>query len=228
MTPLPPRTWKWIAAGAGAAALFAAWQFLPLAEWLHSLEGWIAGLGILGGFVYGAVYVVATLLLVPGSVLTIGAAYLFGIAGGIAVVWPSATVAAAVGFLGTRYVARERVEKYARRHPKFGALDAAIGRNGWKVVALLRFNAIVPFAVSNSLFGLTSVRFWPFLAASSLGILPGTLFYLSLGVAGKSLSRMGELSGWQWALIAAGVLATAATAVILTRFAKKELESRAV
>ncbi len=222
---VPATTWKWLAAGAGVAALIAAWRLLPLADWLRSLEGWISGMGVLGGFVYGAVYVVATLLLVPGSVLTIGAAYLFGMAGGLAVVWLSATAAAALGFLGTRYVARDRVEKYARRHPKFDALDAAIGKNGWKVVALLRFNAIVPFAVSNYLFGLTSVRFWPFLAASSLGILPGTLFYLSLGVAGKSLSEVGDFSAWQWALLAAGVLVTAATAVILTRFAKKELES---
>ena len=132
-------------------------------------------MGVLGGFVYGAVYVAATLLMVPGSVLTIGAAYLFGFAGGLAVVWPSATAAAALGFLGTRYVARDRVEKYARRHPKFDALDAAIGKNGWKVVGLVRCNAIVPFALSNYLFGLTPVRFWPFLATSSLGILPGTL-----------------------------------------------------
>jgi len=217
-------TWKWIAAGAGIAALLAAWSLLPLADWLRSLEGWISGMGALGGFVYGAVYVVATLLMVPGSVLTIGAAYLFGFAGGLAVVWPSATAAAALGFLGTRYVARERVEKYARRHPKFDALDAAIGKNGWKVVGLVRCNAIVPFALSNYLFGLTPVRFGPFLAASSLGILPGTLFYLSLGVAGKSLSKMGELDAWQWALIAAGVLATATTSLILTRYAKNELE----
>jgi uncharacterized membrane protein YdjX (TVP38/TMEM64 family) len=220
--------WKWIAAGAGVAALLAAWRFLPLADWLQSLEGWISGMGVLGGFVYGAVYVLATLLLVPGSVLTIVAAYLFGIAGGMAVVWPSATAAAALGFLGSRYVAREHVERLARRHPKFDAVDAAIGKNGWKVVGLLRFSPVVPFALSNYLFGVTSVAFWPFLAASSFGILPGTLFYLSLGAAGKSLSEKGELSAWEWALLAAGLLATAAAAVILTRYAKKELESRRV
>ena len=86
----------------------------------------------------------------------------------------------------------------------------------------------MPFAVSNYLFGVTSVRFWPFLAASSLGIVPGTLFLLVPRRAGKSLSEAAELSAWQWALLAAGVLATAATAVILTRFAKRELEGERV
>ena len=125
-------------------------------------------------------------------------------------------------------MARDRVEKFARSHPKFDALDAAIGKNGWRVVALLRFNAIVPFAVSNYLFGLTSVRFWPFLAASSLGILPGTLFYLSLGVAGKSLREVGprEMEELSAAVGAPGrgSLATAATAVILTA-SRRRLEN---
>lgn len=221
--PASGSLWKGIAVAAGVAALLAAWRFLPLADWLRSLEGWISGMGVLGGVVYGAVYVAATLLLVPGSVLTLGAAYLFGVAGGMAVVWPSATAAAALGFLGSRYVARDHVEKVARRHPKFDAVDAAIGKNGWKIVGLLRFSPVVPFALSNYLLGVTSVAFWPFLAASSLGIVPGTVFYLSLGAAGRSLSEKGELSAWEWGLLAAGLLATAAAAIFLARVAKKEL-----
>jgi uncharacterized membrane protein YdjX (TVP38/TMEM64 family) len=216
--------WRWIAAGAAVVALFAAWHFLPLKDWLEALEDRVSGMGVLGGVVYGLVYVAASLLFVPGSILTLGAAYLFGIAGGMAVVWPAATAAAAVGFLIARYLAREQVERLARRHPKFGALDAAIGKSGWKVVGLLRLSAIVPFSLSNYFFGLTSVDFMPYVAATAVGMLPGTFFYVYLGAAGKSLGE-GEKSPWEWALLGAGVLATAVTAVILGRIAKKHLKS---
>jgi len=220
------RKWTWIAAGAAAAALIAAWYFLPLKAWLEAIEGRIDGMGVLGGVLFGLAYVGAELLLVPGAILTIGAGYLFGIAGGMAVVWPSATVAAALAFLLARYVARERVERYARRHRKFAATDAAIAQGGWKVVALLRFSPVVPFALSNYLYGLTKIGFVPYISATALGMLPGTFLYVYLGGAGRSFEAGGKHSVWHWALLAAGLLATVAATVYVTRVAKKKLHRR--
>ena len=218
--------WKWIAAGVAVAALIASWHFLPLKDWLDALETRLKGMGLLGGILYVGVYVAASLLFVPGSVLTLAAGYMFGLAGGMAVVWVGATAAAAAGFLVARHLARDSVEKLASRNKKFGALDAAIGKNGWKAVGLLRLSAIVPFSLSNYFFGLTSVRFGPYVAATAVGMLPGTFFYVYLGVAGKSLGEKGERSTLEWVVLGAGLLFTAATAVILTRVAKKELKSR--
>jgi uncharacterized membrane protein YdjX (TVP38/TMEM64 family) len=217
--------WKWIAAGAAVLALIASRHLLPLEDWLHALEARIEGMGALGGVLYFAVYVVASLLFVPGSILSLGAGYLFGIAGGMAVVWTAVTVSAALGFLIARYLARHAVEGLARHNARFGAIDAVIGKNSWKTVGLLRLTAILPFSLLNYLFGLTSVDFAPYIAATAVAMLPGSFFYVYLGAAGKSLGERGDRSPWEWALIAAGLVAAIVMAIVLTRIAKKQLKS---
>jgi len=215
--------WKWIALGALVVGLFAAWRVLPLGQWLKDFQKWIEGLGPLGGVLFGLAYVVGALLFVPGAVLTIGAGYLFGLGWGVVVVSLASTAAAALAFLIARHLARERVETLARKNPKFAALDRAIGKNDWKVIFLLRLSPLIPFSISNYLYGLTSVRFAPYVLASWIGMLPGTFLYVYLGAAGKSLGEKHEKSPWEWALLGAGLLATIAVTVILTRVARKEL-----
>jgi uncharacterized membrane protein YdjX (TVP38/TMEM64 family) len=217
----------WIAIAVAAVALFAAWRFLPLKDWLEALEGWVGDMGVVGAIVYGAVYIAASLLFVPASILTLGAGYLFGLAGGMAVVWPAATVKAALAFLIARHFARERVERLARRHPKFAALDRAIGKGDWKVVVLLRLSPIVPFSVSNYLYGLTPVRFSHYVAATAAGMLPGSFLYVYLGTAGRRLGGSHERTPWEWAMLVAGLGATVAVTVYLSRLAKKQLKRRA-
>lgn len=220
--------WKGIGIGLLVLGLFAAWRLLPVDVWLKEFQSWISMLGPLGGVLYGLAYVIGAVLFVPGAVLTLAAGYLFGFGWGIVIVWLAATAAAALAFLIARYLARERVEKLARRNEKFGALDRAIGENGWKVVGLLRLSPLIPFSLSNYLYGLTSVRFLPYVVASAVGMLPGTFLYVYLGAAGRSLGTKGQKSPWEWALLATGLLATAAVTVILARVAKKELRSKKV
>jgi uncharacterized membrane protein YdjX (TVP38/TMEM64 family) len=220
--------WKWIALGVLAASLFVAWGALPVKDWLKVFQTWISGLGPLGGVLYGLVYIGAALLFVPGVVLTLGAGFVFGLGWGIVIVSLASTATAALAFLIARYLARERVEELARKNEKFDAIDRAIGKNGWKVVGLLRLSPLVPFSLSNYLYGLTSVRFLPYVAASWVGMLPATFLYVSLGAAGKSAGETGGKSAWEWVLLGSGLLATAAATVILARVSKKELTSKRV
>jgi uncharacterized membrane protein YdjX (TVP38/TMEM64 family) len=219
----PGRDWKWIAAGAAVLTLIAAWHFLPVQECLEALEKQIDGLGVLGGILYGVVYVAGSLVFVPGSILGLGGGYLLGVGGGMVVVWIAVTAAETIAFLIARYLARRSFERLAKRHRNFAAIDEAVGKNGWKMVALLRLSAIIPFALSNYLLGLTSVRFVPYIVTSSLGMVPGIFFYVYLGAAGKSLSENGSYGPWEWAVLAAGFVATVAGAVIITRLVKKQL-----
>ena len=215
--------WKWIAAAAAVPVLIAIWHFLPLQEWLKWLEDRIHETGFPGAVLYVAVLVIASLVFVPGSLLGLGGGYLFGLGGGMAVVWAGEIFAAAIGFVIARYVARHAVEKVASRSPTFGAIDAAVGRNGWKMVGLLRLAAVVPFSLSNYLFGLSSVDFLPYMAVTAVGTLPGALFYVYLGAAGKTLAETEQLGPWHWVILGAGLVASAVTTVILTRMAKREL-----
>ncbi|MEO8190438.1 MAG: TVP38/TMEM64 family protein [Acidobacteriota bacterium] len=218
--------WKWIGLGVAAVALFAAWRLLPLADWLRAFQDWIGGMGVLGGVVFGLAYVVAALLFVPGAALTLAAGLAFGIVWGTVVVSIASTMAAALAFLIARYAARERIQKLARGNARFAAIDKAIGENGWKVVGLLRLSPVVPFSLSNYLYGLTSVRFLPYLLASWIGMLPGTILYVAIGAAGHGSSK--GKSPIQWIFLGAGVLATAAVSIWLARVARKELKKKKV
>lgn len=207
-------------------ALLAIWPFLPLLKWLKALEATIESLGFLGYVLYGLLYLVAELLLVPGGILLIGAGYLFGPIVGMAVAWPASVISAAISFYLARHLARERVERYARRHRKFAAIDGAIAEGSWKVAVLMRFSPIVPFALTNYMYGLTKVGFAQYLGATALGMLPGAFVYVYLGAAGQSFERGDPHSVWHWALLGVGLVATVAASVYLARITRRRLEKR--
>ena len=220
-------SWKWIAAIAAVVALVVAVRVLPIGRWLAAFQEWVKGMGAAGMVLYGAVYIAAVVLFVPGIVLTLGAGFLFGLGRGVVLVSIASTIAAALAFLVARYFARATVERMAKKDPRFEAIDRAIGKEGWKVVALLRLSPLVPFSLSNYLYGLTSVRFWPYVATSWAAMLPATVLYVYLGAAGRTIGQRGQRSPWEWALLAVGLAATAAVTVLLTRVAKRELAKKA-
>ena len=214
---------KWIVAAAAAAGLVAASRLLPVAFWTKQLEGWISGLGAAGYLAFYVIYVVGALLFVPGAALTIAAGFLFGLVRGTLIVWVAATTAAGLAFLIARHAARGAVEDRARKDPRFTAIDKAIGERGWKIVALLRLSPAVPFSLSNYFYGLTAIRFWPYLLTSALAMLPGTVLYVYLGAAGKAAARGGGRTPLENVYLALGLLATVAVTVYLTKVARKAL-----
>jgi uncharacterized membrane protein YdjX (TVP38/TMEM64 family) len=213
---------------AAALLLFGLSRVLPVERWLAAFQHWVTGLGFWAPLAYGAAYVAAALLLVPGALLTIGAGLLFGLAQGALVVLVSATLAAALAFLAARHVARRRVERWAQGSPRFDAIDGAIREEGWKVVALLRLSPLVPFSLSNYLYGLTAVRFWPYVAASAAGMIPGTLLYVSIGAAGRAAAAGGGRGPLEWVLLGLGLAATVAATALVGRAARRELGKRRV
>jgi uncharacterized membrane protein YdjX (TVP38/TMEM64 family) len=215
--------WKWIAAGLVVVALVAASRLLPVAEWTKALEAWTAGRGPAGYLVFYAVYVVAALLFVPGAALTIAAGFLFGLWRGVLIVSAAATTAAAGAFLIARHVARGAVEARARKDRRFTAIDRAIGERGWKIVALLRLSPAVPFSLSNYFYGLTAIRFWPYVLTSWLAMLPGTVLYVYLGAAGKAAAEGAGRSRAENVYLGLGLLATLVVTVYLTRVARGAL-----
>ncbi|MBA2435965.1 MAG: TVP38/TMEM64 family protein [Chthoniobacterales bacterium] len=220
------RYWKWIALGLGLVALSVAVSFLPIGEWVKTFTNWIRGLGVAGAFIFIGVYGLASVLFLPGAVFTIAAGLVYGIVGGTAVALAGATLGAGLAFLVARYVARSRIKKFAQQNKRFGAIDQAVGEQGWKIVGLLRLSPLIPFNVSNYFYGLTSISFWPYLLVSCIGMLPGTLLYAYLGAigqAGLSGGKKGH-SPLEWTFLGIGLLATIAVTVFVSRVAKKALQ----
>jgi len=214
---------KWILLAVVIAGLLLAARLLPVASWTKQLEGWISGLGLAGYLAFYLIYVLAALLFVPGAALTIAAGFLFGLLRGTAIVSAASTTAAALAFLIARYAARGAVEARARKDRRFTAIDKAIGERGWTIVALLRLSPAVPFSLSNYFYGLTAIRFWPYVLTSWLAMLPATVLYVYLGAAGKAATRGSGRTGLENAYLAMGLAATIAVTVYLTKVARKTL-----
>src|SRR5438552_12305941 len=167
-------------------ALFLAMRFLPVQQWLKSFNDWVGQMGVAGVFIFIGVYAMATVLLAPGSILTIGAGFAFGLWKGFLAVSAGATLGAALAFLVARFIARDKIEAIAKRNEKFRKIDNAIGKQGAKLIFLLRLSPVIPFNLSNYFYGLTGVKFWPYVLASWIGMMPGTFLYVYIGTVGKA------------------------------------------
>ncbi len=197
-------------------------RVLPTGEWVSNLTEWAAAQGWAGIAVFVLLYALATVAFFPGSLLSIGAGLAFGLGKGVVAVSAGSTIGASLAFLIARYFARARVEVLAQKNARFRAIDEAIGQRGWKIVALLRLSPLLPFNLSNYLYGITRVGFWPYVAASWAGMLPGTFLYVYLGAAGKAAAGGGD-NPWKWVLFGAGLLATIGVTVWISRVAKRAI-----
>jgi uncharacterized membrane protein YdjX (TVP38/TMEM64 family) len=215
-----------------AAGVLGILLFLPTSRWALVLVEWIRGAGWAGAIVYAVAYVAATLLFLPGSILTAGAGFAYGPAWGTLLVSPVSVLAATLAFVLGRSVARSWVQRRMEQHPRFAAIDAAIGESGFRIVLLLRLSPIFPFNLLNYALGVTRVRLRDYVAASFVGMLPGTILYVYLGSLVTSASELlsgsrPSAGGLGQVLYWGGLGATLFVTVLITRIARRAL-SRAL
>ena len=213
---------------AAAVALLVLARALDAGAWLAAALAWIRGLGPGAPVVFLLIYVIACVLLLPGSVLTLGAGAVFGVAHAFVLVWISATIGATAAFLVGRYLVRDWVARNIAANPKLQALDATVTREGWKIVALMRLSPVIPFNLLNYAFGATRVSLRDYVLASAVGMLPGTAMYVYLGsVAGELAAGSARArTPVEWAFYGVGFLATVVVTVYLTRVARASLARR--
>ena len=218
--------WKWVVYFLCALALFAAFRFLHIQDLLKPVLAWLAKLGPWGPVLFVAVYIVAAVLFVPGSVLTLGAGAVFGLWFGSVCVSVGATLGATCAFLIGRYFARETIARKIEGNEKFAAIDKAVADEGWKIVFLTRLSPVFPFTLLNYAFGLTRVKLGQYVLASWIGMMPGTVMYVYLG----SLAQLGAApqhrTTGEWVLYSVGLLAAIVVTVFVTRLARRALERR--
>ena len=202
------------------AALFALSWLFPVQDWVQAFTAWIGGLGAWGVLVYAAAYAGALVVLLPAAPFTIGAGLIYGL-WGFPVALGSATLGASLAFLVSRHLVRGRVARLIAGRPGLRAIDRAVGEEGWRVVALLRLSPLVPFNLQNYACGVSSIGFWPYVAATGAGIAPGCLLYVYLGVAGRAAS--GGVGPVRWALVGLGFAATVAVTLLVGRRARAVL-----
>jgi uncharacterized membrane protein YdjX (TVP38/TMEM64 family) len=189
----------------------------------------VESLGALGPVVFVAGYIVATVAMVPGSILTLAGGALFGIVQGTLLVFIAASIGATLAFLISRYAARDALVRRYGSEARFRAIDAAIARDGRRIVFLLRLSPAFPFNVMNYALGLTGVRLRDYVVAC-IGMLPGTMLWVYYGrvigdvaqiIAGRDVPR----GAGYWLVLGAGLVATLAVTIVITRAARRALDA---
>lgn len=214
---------------AAALGLVLLYTLFAQSEWPVAFVDWVEGAGAPGVVVFAVAYVVFTVLLLPGSILTLGAGFLYGPLWGTLLVSPASVLGATLAFVLAKSWAREWVVARLAGSPRFTAVDHAIAERGWLTVFLLRLSPAFPFSLLNYALGLTRVRLGSYVSASFIGMLPGTFLYVYLGSLMRSvadLARGVPADGGparQW-LLWGGLVATLVVTVVITRASQRALE----
>ncbi len=191
---------------------------------------WVQAQGAAGVIAYIGIYNLATVLFVPGALLTLGGGAIYGVVWGSVYALGAATLGATLAFAIGRYLARGAVCRRLRLHPHFQALDAAVTRSGFKIVLLTRLSPILPFNLLNYAYGVTNVSLKHYLMGS-LGMVPGTLMYVYLGALAGDIATLGsqpyltpQAQIIQGLLHFLGLVATAAATLAIARRARHTLQ----
>jgi uncharacterized membrane protein YdjX (TVP38/TMEM64 family) len=146
--------------------------------------------------IYIVVYIVGTLVFLPGTVLSFAGAVLFGAYEGTLYTWIGATIGATLAYFMARLLGRDFVESLFGG--RFAAFDERIREHGFTGLLIIRLLPFFPFNAVNFGCGLTGIRLRDYVLATAIGIVPGTFVYqfLFAKVGDKILTE-----GFRWAYL---------------------------
>lgn len=138
---------------------------------------------------------ISTFALPSPSVLTVLGGYLFGTWYGTLYSNIGGIVGAAGGFLFSRYVIGDSIQrKYAIQLKSF---NKHLHEDGQWYLLSLRLMPVFPFTFVNVLAGLTTIPLYTFLWTSMLGIIPGSLVYSYAGEQIHTMNSMSDALSWE-------------------------------
>lgn len=173
----------------GALTLLPAFVFSGTSS--QGIQSLIASFGIFAPVAYIVLFALLPVVFFPVAVLAVAGGLLFGLGWGSVYTLIGASVNCALMFLLSRSVGQKRVQTLVEQRvsPSWRArLKQADGRNGFLLLFLLRLIPAVPYGLINYTFGLSKMRFSPYMLASVIGIIPGTLVFINLGDKALDLS----------------------------------------
>ncbi|HEV2094488.1 MAG TPA: TVP38/TMEM64 family protein [Rubrobacter sp.] len=176
---------------------------------------------VLGPLIYLAFYAARPLVLFPATLLTLAAGFVFGPVLGILLVVLGSNISASVAYLAGRYfggslLSAERMgdtlQRYAER----------LRRNSFESVLVMRL-VYVPFDAVNYAAGFLHVRWKPFMLATILGSLPGSISFVLFGASVEGDLTVGAPSLNPWTLLASVLIV--AGSLLLSRYLKRSYKA---
>ena len=199
---------------------------------LEYFVDWVALNPALGAVAYAGVYTGCAVLLVPASVLTIGAGAAFGSALGLGygtlvgsiAVFVGACCGSMLAFVLAQSLLHDFVQSLLVKHRISRALDAALRQEGLKVMLLLRLSPLIPYNVLNYIMAGTSTSFRDF-SLALLAMAPGTVGYVYIGASlleAASSNETGEAI--RIVTLVVGAVAALVAVAAVSWYAKKQLD----
>lgn len=189
---------------------------------LDSMPQQVEALGPLGPVYFFAVYVLAECVALPATPLTLSAGYLFGLPLGCALALSAGTTGACIGFFLSRTFLRPQIEQMIVENETLMNINKAVEQEGFKIIFLLRLSPLLPFALSNYVFGLSNCSLVDFVLATALGFAPGTCAFVYLATTARSVVSEGASEPWY--VYAAGLALTVFLLKVVADTAKKAVD----
>jgi uncharacterized membrane protein YdjX (TVP38/TMEM64 family) len=184
--------------------VLAGWAVLPVTDWVEDLQSWIDDFGVMGPPIFILIYVLAVILLVPGSALTIAAGVAYG-NWGIPLALAASTAGASAAFLIARYLAFDKVHTLLAEKQVLQAVESVVNNDGWKIIVLVRISPLIPFNIQNYFFGVTQIPLWQYIVSTFIGLIPGTI----VNVVIANFAGGGFEGGiFQWGFLGVGLIAS--------------------
>ena len=156
-------------------ALAAAWRWTSLHDWLapEFLGSFIRAVPSpeMRALVAVAAITVASLAMVPVTLLAAVAGIVFEGWDAFIYVLAGVTLGSAIGFAGGQFLGHGAIA--GRLDSRLSRLSERLAKRGVLAVAVLRVVPIAPFPIFNLAAGASHISFWKFLLGSLLGMAPG-------------------------------------------------------
>jgi uncharacterized membrane protein YdjX (TVP38/TMEM64 family) len=220
--------WQTLVALALVLALLLLARTAPFLGAVEETEDVVRRWGVLSILVYPLLVMLATVLFLPGGILSLGGGFFFGLWWGTALVLAGNLLGAAIAFFVGHKLGRRFVRDKILRDPRWAALDGAIGKHGGRIIFYSQLNPLFPTSLFNYLYGITKVPFWTCLQWVALGRLPGVFLYCYLGTLGQLGIRIvrgeSEPGPTEYFIWGGGLLLTVGVAAMLGHTATRVIE----
>lgn len=199
--------------------------FPAILEWFKKRSGW-------GGWgAYLGIYTAIVALFIPGVVFIMGAGFVFGFWRGLLAVWLGGSIGQALAFLLARYLLRDWVESFVNnKWKKWKYIDAALEKDGWKLVLIMRLSPIIPYNLLNIAMATTSIHFLAFALVSSIGIIFECCIFVYLGTIADGITSIveghaGKPKAIQWVLLGLSIFMGIVGAVFVSVMVRRAIRS---
>ncbi len=169
--------------------------------------------------VYSLIYFISASAFLPvAALLSLLGGFLFGTLEGTILVTIITAFAALANILTVRLLLGTLLARVYKE--TFRKFNHTFQKHGISYLLFIRLSGLFPFPIANTLLGLTDISTTTYLWTTTVGMIPGSIFFVYMGKQLGSISTIKDIFNWQMLLIFVGM----GFASLLPMFYKKYKE----